>query len=89
MDRGLRPNGNGLYKLDRERLGHPRPAAWLRRTSLDELPQLFNVSAATCRSSVRVLPRIRDRVFEPHHFERFLVPQGITGLWQVDGARAR
>jgi lipopolysaccharide/colanic/teichoic acid biosynthesis glycosyltransferase len=21
--------------------------------------------------------------FEPHHFERFLVPQGITGLWQV------
>jgi lipopolysaccharide/colanic/teichoic acid biosynthesis glycosyltransferase len=21
--------------------------------------------------------------FEPHHFERFSVPQGITGLWQV------
>ncbi len=21
--------------------------------------------------------------FEPHHFERFLVPAGITGLWQV------
>ncbi len=26
--------------------------------------------------------------FEPHHFERFLVPAGITGLWQVK-ARAR
>ena len=25
--------------------------------------------------------------FQPHHFERFLVPQGITGLWQVS-ARA-
>ena len=23
--------------------------------------------------------------FEPYHFERFLVPQGITGLWQVEG----
>ena len=23
--------------------------------------------------------------FKPHHFERFLVPQGITGLWQVEG----
>ena len=26
--------------------------------------------------------------FEPHHFERFLVPQGITGLWQVEGRGA-
>jgi lipopolysaccharide/colanic/teichoic acid biosynthesis glycosyltransferase len=26
--------------------------------------------------------------YEPHHFERFLVPAGITGLWQVR-ARAR
>jgi lipopolysaccharide/colanic/teichoic acid biosynthesis glycosyltransferase len=28
------------------------------------------------------------RYFEPHHFERFLVPAGLTGLWQVT-ARAR
>ena len=27
-------------------------------------------------------------LFEPHHFERFSVPAGITGLWQVK-ARAR
>ena len=26
---------------------------------------------------------LRDRELRPHHFERFLVPQGITGLWQV------
>ena len=27
--------------------------------------------------------RVRDGVLQPHHFERFLVPQGLTGLWQV------
>jgi len=27
-------------------------------------------------------------LFEPHHFDRFLVPAGMTGLWQV-AARAR
>ena len=29
-----------------------------------------------------------SELFEPHHFDRFLVPAGMTGLWQVT-ARAR
>ena len=29
--------------------------------------------------------RYETEFFQPHHFERFVVPQGITGLWQVEG----
>ena len=40
--------------------------------------------AATCRSSARArASRTRSSTSQPHHFERFLVPAGITGLWQV------
>jgi len=85
MDRGLAPNDNGLYKLDRnDSVTHA--GRWLRRTSLDELPQLFNVFRGDM-SLVGPRPCLayETEFFEPHHFERFLVPQGITGLWQVEG----
>ena len=80
-------NGNGMYKLNRDDAVTPF-GRWLRKTSLDELPQLLNVLRGDM-SIVGPRPCIPYEVefFQPHHVERFLVPQGITGLWQVS-ARA-
>jgi lipopolysaccharide/colanic/teichoic acid biosynthesis glycosyltransferase len=79
--------GNGVFKLDRSDTV-TRTGTWLRRTSLDELPQLFNVLRGDM-SLVGPRPCIpyETEQFAPHHFERFLVPAGLTGLWQV-AARA-
>lgn len=76
-------NGNGLYKLER-RDAITRVGRVLRKTSLDELPQLLNVLRGEM-SLVGPRPCIpyETEFFEPHHFDRFLVPAGITGLWQV------
>jgi exopolysaccharide biosynthesis polyprenyl glycosylphosphotransferase len=88
MDVKAPPPANRLYKLDRSS-DVTRIGAWLRRTSLDELPQLINVIRGEM-SLVGPRPCIayETELFEPHHFDRFLVPAGMTGLWQV-AARAR
>lgn len=59
---------------------------FLRRYSLDELPQLFNVLAGTM-SLVGPRPPLEREVglYEKHVHRRFLVKPGITGLWQVSG----
>ncbi len=81
-------DARGLYKLDRVDSVTPF-GRFLRRTSLDELPQLINVLKGDM-SLVGPRPCIpyETEHFAPHHFERFLVPPGMTGLWQVT-ARAR
>ncbi|GHD82166.1 hypothetical protein GCM10011419_29290 [Vogesella fluminis] len=53
----------------------------LRKTSLDELPQLFNVLFGEM-SLVGPRPRLLD---EPSDFYYSAVLPGITGLWQVSG----
>jgi lipopolysaccharide/colanic/teichoic acid biosynthesis glycosyltransferase len=84
MEDGIEPERNGLFKLERAD-SVTRVGSWLRRTSLDELPQLINVVRGDM-SLVGPRPCLAYEVelFQPHHFERFQVPAGITGLWQVE-----
>lgn len=59
---------------------------FLRRTSLDELPQLFNVLLGDMSLvGPRPLPLREITKFQDWHHMRHLVIPGITGLWQVSG----
>lgn len=84
-DRPQVGGSGGLYKLESDRrvtsFGH-----FLRRTSLDELPQLFNVLRGEM-SIVGPRPALpyETEFYEPRHRARFDVRPGITGLWQVSG----
>lgn len=72
------------FKIDND----PRittPGRWLRRTSIDELPQIFNV----LRGEMSLVgPRPTSFAAETYtlwHTERLEVIPGITGLWQIRG----
>jgi exopolysaccharide biosynthesis polyprenyl glycosylphosphotransferase len=63
-----------------------RVGAWLRRWSLDELPQLINVLNGDM-SLVGPRPALPDEaaMYRDHVRRRLAVKPGITGLWQVSG----
>jgi lipopolysaccharide/colanic/teichoic acid biosynthesis glycosyltransferase len=75
----------GLYKLEGDARITPL-GRFLRRVSIDELPQLLNVLQGDM-SLVGPRPALtwEAELIEPAYHQRFRVLPGLTGLWQVSG----
>ena len=82
-------NGRDLYKLAADDRVTPVGRV-LRKTSLDELPQLYDVLRGHM-SLVGPRPVIpyEAELYPPSYDDRFAVKPGVTGLWQVNGRNER
>ena len=80
---------NGVHKPLNSGLVITRVGKVLRQTSLDELPQLWNVLLGNM-SLVGPRPPIPYEVdlYQPHHHDRLRTIPGLTGWWQVKGRSA-
>ena len=77
--------GGAIFKMRNDPRVTPI-GRFLRRWSIDELPQLFNVLRGEMSLvGPRPLPERDYQRLEPWHRKRYLVLPGITGLWQVSG----
>jgi exopolysaccharide biosynthesis polyprenyl glycosylphosphotransferase len=77
--------GGAIFKI-RDDPRVTRVGRFLRRWSIDELPQLFNVLRGEMSLvGPRPLPERDYQRLDDWHRKRYLVLPGVTGLWQVSG----
>jgi exopolysaccharide biosynthesis polyprenyl glycosylphosphotransferase len=77
--------GNLIHKLpDDPRV--TKIGKFLRKTSMDELPQLINIIKGDM-SLIGPRPELPEMVkfYQPWQYKRFAAPQGLTGWWQING----
>jgi putative colanic acid biosynthesis UDP-glucose lipid carrier transferase len=92
--RTMRHDSDKTFKLaEKDDPRITRIGAWLRKTSLDELPQFFNV----LKGDMSVIgPRPHaievDKEYSvkiPHYMLRYIVKPGVSGISQISGLRGR
>jgi exopolysaccharide biosynthesis polyprenyl glycosylphosphotransferase len=85
LEKQNKVSGGYMFKIkDDPRI--TRVGKFIRRTSLDELPQLFNVLFGSM-SLVGTRPPTVDEVekYDTKHWRRLSIKPGITGMWQTSG----
>lgn len=82
----VKNEANGFFFKNKDDFRVTRVGRFLRSTSLDELPQFWNVLVGEM-SLVGTRPPTEDEVrhYNQRHWERLNVKPGLTGEWQVNG----